>query len=234
MMSKIEWNKVTWYSKILALALFVALPFIGFYYGTRYGETVALVNNSGVPQGAGGVDYYHNVATWQTTSDTAGGFSIAYPLDFPIDDSAAVSPDWRLNSPESDKGFLFFTLAIPKIFEPQTNFADAKITVGSGKGGDAVRSCLLSDTSGGPVEATSSAMINGVPFTVFHSAGAGAGNYYETTSYRTVHAGKCYAVEYTIHSAQIANYPAEYQLKPFDKMKLTDVLDRIVGTFKFL
>ena len=32
----IEWNKVTWYSKVLALALFVALPFIGFYFGVKY------------------------------------------------------------------------------------------------------------------------------------------------------------------------------------------------------
>ncbi len=35
---KIEWNKVTWYSKLLALALFVALPFIGFYYGVQYNK----------------------------------------------------------------------------------------------------------------------------------------------------------------------------------------------------
>lgn len=76
--------------------------------------------------------------------------------------------------------------------------------------------------------------MNGIVFTVFHSNDAGAGNYYETTSYRTLHAGQCYAIEYTIHSGQIANYPARYGLKPFDEAQLTDVLDRIVGTFKFL
>ena len=32
----IEFNKVTWYSKVLALALFVALPFIGFCAGRWY------------------------------------------------------------------------------------------------------------------------------------------------------------------------------------------------------
>ena len=32
----IQWNKVTWYSKLLALILFVALPFIGFYLGIKY------------------------------------------------------------------------------------------------------------------------------------------------------------------------------------------------------
>lgn len=33
---KIEWRKVTWYSKLLALGLFIALPFIGFCLGMRY------------------------------------------------------------------------------------------------------------------------------------------------------------------------------------------------------
>lgn len=33
---KIEWNQVTWYSKILALILLVTLPFVGFYIGTIY------------------------------------------------------------------------------------------------------------------------------------------------------------------------------------------------------
>jgi hypothetical protein len=43
---KIEWNKVTWYSKLLALALFVALPFIGFYYGVQYGKIVAAIGQA--------------------------------------------------------------------------------------------------------------------------------------------------------------------------------------------
>ena len=34
---KIEWNKVTWYSKILALALFIILPFAGFLLGLHCG-----------------------------------------------------------------------------------------------------------------------------------------------------------------------------------------------------
>ncbi len=38
-----EWNKVTTLSKILALILFVALPFIGFYLGMRYGDIVKKV-----------------------------------------------------------------------------------------------------------------------------------------------------------------------------------------------
>ena len=43
---KIEWNKVTWYSKLIALVFFVALPFIGFYYGVQYGKIVAAIGQA--------------------------------------------------------------------------------------------------------------------------------------------------------------------------------------------
>lgn len=32
----VKFNQVTWYSKLLALALFVALPFLGFWLGVKY------------------------------------------------------------------------------------------------------------------------------------------------------------------------------------------------------
>lgn len=35
---KIAWNKVTWYSKLFALVIFVALPFLGFWLGLKYAE----------------------------------------------------------------------------------------------------------------------------------------------------------------------------------------------------
>lgn len=38
---KIEWNKVTWYSKIIALILFVSLPFIGFCLGVSYQRNIS-------------------------------------------------------------------------------------------------------------------------------------------------------------------------------------------------
>jgi hypothetical protein len=33
---KIEWNKVTWYSKLLAVVIFVATFYLGFYFGMIY------------------------------------------------------------------------------------------------------------------------------------------------------------------------------------------------------
>ena len=66
---KIAWNKVTWYSKFIALALFVALPFLGFWLGMKYGETIAPLGlGSSVPAvianppAPGSDPYYANVS----------------------------------------------------------------------------------------------------------------------------------------------------------------------------
>ncbi len=235
---KVEWNKVTWYSKIIALILFVALPFIGFCYGIRYGmilqgsrDIAALTRENA----ATSVNYYENVSAWQIGNRTDAGFSIAYPIDFDTNDiyATTLSTDWRFGVDASQQGVLAFTLVIPRAFEPQTNFADAKLTVGYSANGVAVAQCLVPGPASGPSNATSSTVINNIQFTVLHFTDAGAGNYYETTSYRTVQSGKCWAVEYTIHSSQIANYPESYGLHSFDRAMVAGVLDRIVGTFAF-
>jgi hypothetical protein len=242
-MKKIEWNKVTWYSKVLALALFVVLPFTGFYYGMEYGKTLAFINKTFLTIGGSslaqnssdnGAAYYSNPAEWQTDSNNSD-FSIAYPIDFDNQDNylASPSPDWRANS-NNVSGIKYFTLTVPRAFEPQTNFIDTTFTIGASSNKSAVAQCLTADQSGGPAMATSTADINGVQFTVFHSADAGAGNYYETTSYRTLHNSKCYAIEYTVHSSQIANYPSSYNLKPFDKIKIDSLMKTIIRTFKFV
>ena len=232
---KIEWNKVTALSKAVALALFVALPFIGFWYGIQYGELAAYLRLENPSAATTTTGYYGNVAEWQVNRDDAAGFSIAYPIDFDAQAGYAAKPssDWRAGA-NGAPGLTRFTLTIPRAFEPQSNFADAKLTVGDSGDARAVANCLAPDPTGGPAAPTSSVSLNGTPFTEFHSADVGAGNYYETTSYRTVHAGRCYAVEYTIHSTQIMNYPASYHLRPFDKAKAADLLDRIAGTFTFI
>ncbi len=233
---KIVFNKVTLLSKIVALALFVALPFIGFWYGMEYGKLAALVGQAPAAGGSdNGAEYYRNVAEWQTARDDRAGFSIAYPIDFDAQSSfgAPQSTEWRMGA-NGTAGARAFTLAIPRAFEPQTNFIEATFVVGNSGNNTAVENCLVPDPTGGPAVATSTMMLDSVPFVAFHSADAGAGNYYETTSYRAVRGGKCWAVEYTIHSSQIANYPEEYHLTPFDQAKITDLLDRVAGTFRFL
>jgi hypothetical protein len=234
---KIVWNKVTPLSKYIALALFVLLPFIGFYYGMQYGLLVAILHNNPATTNTtttvSGDEYYKNIAEWQVDSN-AKNFSIAYPIDFDIQAANELTQsEWRVDA-NGTPGTKLFNLTIQRLFKPHTNFADAQLGVGESENAAAVKDCLAPGQTGGAAVPTSTAMISGVPFTVFYSSGAGAGNYYETTSYRTIHAGQCWAVEYTIHSTQIMNYPAEYNLHEFDKAKLTDVLDRIAHTFKFL
>ena len=34
----IEWNKVTWYSKLLAVVLFVSVFWLGFWFGVQTSE----------------------------------------------------------------------------------------------------------------------------------------------------------------------------------------------------
>jgi hypothetical protein len=242
---KMKWNEVTSFSKILALILFIALPFVGFWFGIQYGEALQAVQNFGAGGGtaptsaasgtaAANYGYYENVAAWQTDKN-AVSFAISYPIDFNYQDNYVHNPvtDWRTGAAPGETGVTMFTLTIPGTLLPQTNFADAKLTVGYGVNAAATADCLKPDASGGPATATTTAMLGGVPFTVFHSTGAGAGNYYETTSYRTLYGGKCWAVEYTVHSTQIGNYPPSYGLTPFDDAYVTGLLDRIVGTFQF-
>ncbi len=244
-MAKIQWNKVTWYSKLIALAIFIVLPFIFFYCGVRYGTAAGYLaasqaahpfaTASSSTAENGGVEYYRNPAEWQTDAqNAAGGFSIAYPIDFDTQDNIVLAPsvDWRLDA-NGVPGVRYFTLTVPRAFEPQTNFVDATLTVGASGNAAAVAQCMETGVSSGPFAATSTAAVNGIDFTIFRSAGAGAGNYYDTTSYRTIHAGKCYAVEYTVHSAQIMNYPASYGLHPYDQQKIDSLMQTIVGTFTF-
>ncbi len=243
-MKKIEWNKVTWYSKLVALILFVVLPFIGFYYGMEYEKIITTIrnnflinakNSSSANQNFNNVvvDYYSNPAEWQKDSNN-DSFSISYPIDFDAQDNypALSSIDWRVNS-NNVLGVKYFMLTVPRAFEPQTNFINTNLTIGASSAKSAVDQCMNADPSGGPAMATSTADINGIQFTVFHSADAGAGNYYETTSYRVLHNSQCYAIEYTIHSSQIANYPSSYNLHSFDKNKIDSLMENIIGTFKF-
>ncbi len=76
--------------------------------------------------------------------------------------------------------------------------------------------------------------INGQQFTKVTSSGAGAGNFYDTTSYRTIRDGDCYSVEYTIHSTNIHNYDPSQGIKDFDEPAVKNLLENIVKSFTFL
>jgi membrane-bound inhibitor of C-type lysozyme len=183
------------------------------------------------------VTYTNCVAGSQATSqdintytDSANIFSFSYPNQFILSGGdIGFSQDWRAQT--TSLGLLLTVVRIPRSFMPQTNFSEAKFTVGTNPDPDAIKDCLLSDY--GNMGTTSIVMIGPNKFTKISFADAGAGNYYDTTSYRTIYNNQCYAIEYTIHSTNIYNYSPDQDIKEFDKAKIDSVLESIAQSFKF-
>jgi plastocyanin len=176
-------------------------------------------NNSNNPPAVSGT---------KTFTDPAGTFTFDYPSQFTVASSGDNS-FWMSNS--TRPGTVLAIMTIPKSFEPNTNFGDARFTVGKSTDSSAVSSCLTA-TNGATKVGT--VTINGTTFTKIAAKDAAAGNIYETTSYRTVKNNQCYAVEYTIHSGNIQNYDPSLGITAFDKAKVQNILENIVQSFKFL
>ncbi len=236
-------------SVIGVIVLIVLLPFVGYLIGSNRSSQQAPVvtSTSTAPTGNEGMlppvtttppvvapptlSYYEDVTKWQTTRLEDAGLSIASPIDFPIEtlQLTVTNTDWRL-----DAGRIIGTRAVlvtlPKAIQPQTNFSEAKLVIGISKEKNAIQTCLQKQ---GNEEERSAQVINGVPFAAFAQSDAGAGNKYQTTSYRAVRNNSCYVVEYTIHSTQLANYPKELGLKEFDQTVVKNLLERITSTIRW-
>lgn len=169
---------------------------------------------------------------YHTYLDQSGTFSFTYPDKFVVvGTEASYTTDWMVNA--TTTGLLLAEVDLPSSALPGTNFSDARFRIGTSADPAAVGSCLTYNPTGGPQVAPAISRINGVSFTKFISRDAAAGNRYDTTSYRTIHDGQCYVVEYTIHYGAIDNYP-KGAVTQFDEAKLTTELDAIVASFKFL
>jgi membrane-bound inhibitor of C-type lysozyme len=187
----------------------------------------------------GKITYNNCVAGTVTTtgntksySDPGKTFIFDYPSIVTVSGGGVgYSTDWMMNTMTS--GMLLVKATLPGSFEPKTNFVDATLTVGTSADPTAVSDCLVAVDTGNGVQ-KSSATINGVIYTKIVSNDAGAGNIYQTTSYRTVRNNQCYAIEYTVHSSQLANYPASAGISAFDQAKVDNLLEGIVQSFKFL
>ena len=101
----IQWNKVTWYSKIVAVVLFVLTFYVGFILGKQAGEvdvnSVPVVNNTStntaIPQGPLVGCYVAHLA------------KDVYALDIQSDTNGAVKGTLAFNNAEKDSSSGTFT-----------------------------------------------------------------------------------------------------------------------------
>jgi membrane-bound inhibitor of C-type lysozyme len=166
-----------------------------------------------------------------TYTDASKTFSFSYPNQFTLSGGEiGYSQDWRART--TDLGLLLTVVHVPQSFLPNTNFGEAKFTVGTSTDPKAVKNCLISDNRN--MEVVSEVVLGSRNFTKVLFTDVGAGQYYDTASYRTIYNNQCYAIEYTVHSANIYNYSPDQGIKEFDKTKIDSVLESIVQSFKFI
>jgi len=216
-------------STLVVIILLVVVAGGFFFLGSQLTGTSqpATVSTTTVTTGTGGqvTTPPDDTSTWEVFADSV--FSMSYPDVFTVN-QIATGDEWRAGA-NGDAGTLDFSITLPKSYMPNTNFDDAKLTLGHSTNTTSVADCLKPDASGGPNTSMTTKLINGVSYTVFTSSDAGAGNLYDTTSYRTVKNKTCVAVEYTIHYSQFANYPAG-SITVFDESKVQALLANVVAT----
>jgi|GEM_PF-3558090 len=79
----IEWNKVTWYSKMVAIIFFIgALPIITFCIGVQYGEAVRAVMTYEQINEYVNIDKAQEIIIVSSTSTSVGSYALA---DFNFD-----------------------------------------------------------------------------------------------------------------------------------------------------
>jgi len=166
----------------------------------------------------------------QTYTDLGKTFSFLFPTTFSIEGSSeGYSTDWAVFATTS--GLQLAKILVPKSYVPGTNFSDATFTVGVSGNPSALATCIQNPNgTRGTATATT---INGIPFTKLFFQDAGAGNRYDTTSYRTVYDHMCYVVEYTIHYGVFQNYPAG-SIQEFNEASLQETLTHVAESFQFI
>ncbi len=116
---------------------------------------------------------------------------------------------------------------------PGTNFGDGTFSVSAQSAKSRAECLALTPPENGDGFKTKTA-INGTDFYMTKSTGAGAGNFYESTIYRTVRdiGGACIEIMETIHTTNIGNYP-EGTVTEVNKTEIQHKLDQILNSFEF-
>jgi membrane-bound inhibitor of C-type lysozyme len=172
-----------------------------------------------------------NPASSYTFSDNGKTFKFNYPKEVTVSGGGiGYSTAWQNQATTS--GLVLVQVILPGLFQPKTNFGDAKFTVGTSADSSAVATCLVGPSGIGIRK--SAVTINSQGYTKITYVGVGAGNLYETTSYRTIRNNQCYTFEYVIHSSNIGNYDPSQGISPYDKTAVIGIMESIVQSVTFL
>lgn len=209
--------------RILLLIVLIIVLISSFFYFKK--DKVVEVNEPIV-----------TVPTVETTShftDYNETFTFDYnPLWKVIEGDKIPTLDWSLNTKQ--KGILLAQVTVPKEYMAGTNFSEAKLTIGMSPDLIAIKSCLTPVVENEVQKSDGDAVISGYPFKKSTSREGAAGSFYETTSYKGIIDGDCYAIEYTIHSTNIGNYSPDQGIKEFNKSSIQNELESVVKSFKSL
>jgi lipopolysaccharide export system protein LptC len=120
---------------------------------------------------------------------------------------------------------------IPANLYTGTNLGEAGVYIGASSSPKILATCLKATKDMGATS-MGTTTINGQVWNVFTSADAGAGNLYESKTYRIIHNKQCFEMNELLHSGNINNYP-EGEVVEFDKPKFQTMLDEVAQTFTF-
>lgn len=168
---------------------------------------------------------------FHTFTDGSKTFSFDYGNDVMISGGGTGYTEQWMNEGKG-LGLILAKVVLPRSFQPKTNFSEGTMKVSTSSDPDAIKECL-NPPQGNNVP-KSSASIGGVTFTTYTYGDAGAGNFYNTTSYRAIKNNQCYVIEYIIHSTNIGVYSPDQGIKEYDNVKVKKVFEDMVQSFTFL
>ncbi len=212
-------------NKILIIILIIAIVGLSVYYGISYFQKnkTSLLKTEETATSTPKID-------WKLYTNSKYGFELSYPQNLQLTENGTDSAQWVYF--DYYQGEKIVSANILKSDYQNTNLGEASLNIGVSQDPGVVINCLRLQTELGEAK-DATQTINGIVFKRFDSSGAGAGNFYETQSYRTVKNNICYALEISIHSMNIGNYPQELNIKEFDRNKIISDLTSVLNTFKF-
>ncbi len=177
-----------------------------------------------------GVVTRDTAAHTKTFVDGSRTFRITYPDSLDITaGEVGYSREWRANA--SALGMELAVVNVPRTFQPGTNFAGARFTIGVSSDSAAIANCTRA-TNGERSDGQTA--IGKVRYSLFTLNDAAAGNLYRTTSARRLAGARCVAAEYTVHSSNIGNYDPSQHIREFDADAVNRMLDGMLRSFTLL